>query len=264
MSLVWGSSLTYSRLPLAQAIAALVADGFDTVELGVLEGWAHVSPAALVEQGDSLAQAVRRTLEAAGARVAALNAGLGAAEADADERGRRAAAVFGLARVLGAGVVTLPAGPAGAGVDAAAARLRPLLEAAKHAGVTLAVETHVGALTEDPAAAAALCLAVPGLRLTLDPSHYWAGPARGGGWEAVLPHVAHVHLRDAGSGGWGEIQVWPGRGQVDFPRVVGGLRSLGYRGGWTEEYIDTLPVVGGGDAAAAARAMRDWAAPWLG
>ncbi len=255
-----GSTLTFSRSPLPEALAGLAALGYTTVELAALEGWAHVAPSRLAADFPAEAAAVRRALAVAPLRVTALNAGLG--DVDGAEGLRRAAALFRLAATLGALVVTLPAGPSGAPLDAAAGRLQPLVAEAARYGVTLSVETHIGALTEDPAAAVALCRRVPGLKLTLDPSHYWAGPSQGQGWEVVLPYVAHVHLRDAGLGGWDAIQVWPGKGAVDFRRVAAALSAVGYRGGCAVEYIDTLPVVGGGTAAAASAEMARQAEAW--
>lgn len=120
-------------------------------------------------------------------------------------------------------------------------------------------------MTERPDAAALLCGEVPALRLTLDPSHYWAGPDQGRGWWACIPFVAHVHLRDAGLGGWPQIQVWPGRGAVDFGAVHEALREAGYEGARSVEYIDTLPVgaaEGGGGAAEAAAEMARGAGGW--
>jgi len=258
-----GSTLTFSRAPLPEAAGALARLGFTHVELAAVEGWAHVAPSRLVADFRAEAERVRAACAAAGLTPVGINAGLGATDDPAEQLGA-AGAVFRLAAALGVPVVTLPAGPPGpsapgsqAGVDLrpAVARLRPLLEEAQRQAVTLAVETHIGSLTEQPDAAAALCRALPGLRLTLDASHFWAGPAQGNGWEAAVPFVAHVHLRDAGFGGWGEIQVWPGRGTVDWAGVSAALAAAAYRGAWVVEYIDTLPVTPEGTVAQAAAEM---------
>lgn len=254
---VAGSSLTFSQAPLDEALHGLTRLGFVTVELAAIEGWAHIAPSRLVADFAGELAGVRRALAAAGLRAVAINAGLGTEDAAA--QGCRAGALFQLAVALRIPVVTLPAGSAQAGPAAAQAHLRPLLAEAVRHGVTLAVETHMGAVTEQPAAAVALCRALPGLRLTLDPSHYWAGPAQGRGWEATLPLVAHVHLRDAGFGGWPEIQVWPGRGAVDFPAVRAALSRAGYLGGQAIEYIDSLPVQDGPDGRGAAEAAAEMA-----
>ena len=252
-----GSTLTFSRRPLPEALGALARLGFTEMELAALEGWAHVSPARLA--GDpQVADEVVRTVEGAGLRTVAINSGLGTS--DPQQQCGRLTALARLAERLGATVVTVPAGRV---LDEAEIlRLRRLVEVVGPGPVALAVECHMGALTEDPAAAVAACRAVPGLRLTLDPSHYWAGPAQGRAWEVVAPFVAHVHVRDAGTGGWQQIQVAPGMGQVDFPAVVRCLCGVGYSGAYAEEYIDTLPVAGGLTAEEAAARAAEWARPW--
>lgn len=261
MAEVSGSALIFSREPLEAALTAVRNLGFGTVELGALEGWAHIAPSRVAADPAGETRRVSAALAAADLRPVAINAALGTE--DAEEGRRRGRALFGLAAALGVAVVTLPAG---AGAAGAAARLRPLVAEAAERGVTVAVETHIGAITERPGAAAALCREVPGLRLTLDPSHYWAGPAQGRGWQICVPFVAHLHLRDAGTGGWPQIQVWPGLGAVDFAAVHAALAAAGYAGARSVEYIDTLPVArdeaGGGAAAAAAemaRQARAWA-----
>lgn len=255
---VAGSALIFSREPLDGALAAVRGLGFRTVELAALEGWAHIAPSRVADDPAAETRRVAAALTAADLRPVAVNAGLGTE--DPDEGRRRARALFEMAAALGVPVVTLPAPGGAAGLGAAAAQLRPLVEDAAYHGLTLAVETHMGAVTERPDAAALLCGEVPGLRLTLDPSHYWAGPAQGRGWRACIPFVAHVHLRDAGLGGWPQIQVWPGRGAVDFGAVHAALREVRYEGARSVEYIDTLPVaaaeVGAGAAEAAAEMAR--------
>jgi sugar phosphate isomerase/epimerase len=85
---------------------------------------------------------------------------------------------------------------------------------------------------------------VPGLGLTLDASHYYAGPNQGADFSAVLPFVRHVHLRDAGAD-WAHIQVPAGSGRVDFGDIVRRLHALDYGGKFAIEYIDTIPVAAG-------------------
>ena len=62
-------------------------------------------------------------------------------------------------------------------------------------------------------ARAVLCERVPGLGLTLDPSHYIAGPHQGKNYDQVFPYVRHVQLRDTGRGP-NQFQVRVGQGEV--------------------------------------------------
>jgi sugar phosphate isomerase/epimerase len=92
-------------------------------------------------------------------------------------------------------------------------------------GLVLALETHGKTLTADPAAAVALCQAVPGLGLTLDPSHYVQAGVKD--YDAVYPFVQNVHLRDTGKGP-GEFQVRVGQGDIEYGRIVSQLERHGY------------------------------------
>ncbi|MHC5540642.1 sugar phosphate isomerase/epimerase family protein, partial [Singulisphaera rosea] len=92
-------------------------------------------------------------------------------------------------------------------------------------------------LTADPAAAVALCKAVPGLGLTLDPSHYIQGPHKGADFDEVYPFVQNIHLRDTGKNP-GEFQVRVGQGEIEYNRVVNQLARYGYDRALTVSILD--------------------------
>ena len=73
----------------------------------------------------------------------------------------------------------------------------------------------------------AVCQRVPGLGLTLDPSHYTAGPHQGKNFDQVYPHVRHVHLRDTGKGP-NQFQVRVGQGEVEYGRIISQLTRQHY------------------------------------
>jgi sugar phosphate isomerase/epimerase len=175
-------------------------------------------------------------------RTAACNVGLGTA--DPAEQARRLGAVCDLAAALAVPVITVGAARRDVPEADEVERLRSLVAVAAARGVTLTVETHTGQLTERPDAAVRLCREVAGLGLTLDASHYYAGPNAGADFSAVYPYVRHVHLRDAGQD-WAHIQVPAGSGRVDFGAIVRGLDAAGYEGKFAIEYIDSLPIVAG-------------------
>src|SRR5262249_56314880 len=93
---------------------------------------------------------------------------------------------------------SVPAAPAGTGLDAEVERLTKLVHVAEQEGILLTVDARLGTLTEDPETAAALCEDVAGLGLTLDPSPYIAGPHQGEPFDVVYPHVRHARLPDTG------------------------------------------------------------------
>src|SRR5262249_4587246 len=135
-------------------------------------------------------------------------------EAEGEEYQRQLRAVCRLARMSTVSIITVPAAPAGSNVHAEVKRLTPLVHLALAEGIVLTLPTRVGTLTETPEPAAGLCERVPGLGITLDPSHYIAGPHQGKSFEQVYPFVRHVHLRDTGRGPE-QFQVRVGQGEVE-------------------------------------------------
>jgi sugar phosphate isomerase/epimerase len=106
-------------------------------------------------------------------------------------------------------------------------RLTRLAGLAEAEGILLTVATRLGTVTEDPDAAVELCERVPGLGLTLDPSHYICGPHQAKGFDQVFAHVRHVHLRDTGRDP-DRFQVRIGQGEVEYGRLVSQLARHGY------------------------------------
>jgi sugar phosphate isomerase/epimerase len=239
------STLGWSKQPLEAAIAGIAALDFGQADLALQEGWAHVDPSALADGGSERvrreADRITALIEQHGMkRVSAGNVGLGTAE-HAEQR-RRLEAVCDLAAALQVPVLTVGAARRGTPLEAEVARLQGLAAVATDRGIRLTVETHTNQLTEWPAVAVELCQAVPGLGLTLDASHYVAGPNQGADFSVVFPYVGHVHLRDAGAD-WEHIQMPFGSGRVDLAAIVDGLHRAGYEGKFAIEYIDSIPIV---------------------
>jgi len=160
-------------------------------------------------------------------------------DADTKSYRRRFEAMCRLAKPLTVAVLTIPAAPAGTSFDDEVRRLAALNEIARREGLVLTVATDAEALTADPAAAAALCKAVPGLGLTLDPSHYIQGPHRGASFDEVYPYVQNVHFRDTGKGP-GEFQVRVGQGQIEYGRIISQLERHGYNRALTVSIHDRI------------------------
>ena len=116
------------------------------------------------------------------------------------------------------------------------AKLRKLQAIAQRHGVILTLETHANQITERPAEARKLCQEIPGLGLTLDPGHYYAGPNQGASFDEVLPFVQGTGFR-AGGMSWKEIQLPWGEGPIDFAAIVRKLEAAGYPGFYACEYL---------------------------
>jgi sugar phosphate isomerase/epimerase len=235
------STLNWSRNSLERAVANVAALEFGQIDLALHEGQAHINPSNLVAGPDRVqreADRLRDMIARRGMkRVAALDVALG--PDDLVDQQRRLAAVCDLARALDVPVMTLAAGPWGSPLVQEAERLRELLPIAQERGMQLAVPTHREQVTAMADAAVRLCELVPGLGLTLDPSHLVAGPNRGERYTALLPLTRLVHLRDATPE---HLQVPPGTGVIDFGALVAGLHKLGYAGKFAITYPDTVPT----------------------
>jgi sugar phosphate isomerase/epimerase len=75
------------------------------------------------------------------------------------------------------------------------------------------------------------------LGLTLDPSHYIAGPHQGQNYDRVFPYVRHVHLRDTGRAPE-KFQVRVGQGEVEYGRIIAQLARHQYERLLTVEIVD--------------------------
>lgn len=117
--------------------------------------------------------------------------------------------------------------------------------AAGHArGVQITVEPHVHSIIETPVAVLRLLDAVPGLKLALDHSHFVCLGYTQEAVEPLLPHAAHIHLRQARAG---RLQERLPHGTINFRQLLSQLVELGYDGWLTpeplhQEYIDSWNV----------------------
>jgi len=215
---VAGSTLVAVGQPPAESLPVLRELGFDRVELAFYEGWTAVGPRGVEESQ------LRMTLRQLALEAVALNVGVGGLSRPA----ARSAVTdcLRLAHALEIGVVTVQAEPV---LD-----LPALVRSAGRAGITLAVETHLGYVTESATGAIRLLAEVPGLGLTLDPSHY-AFLGQESDLAGLVGRAAHVHYRDAARG---TLQLAPGEGAIDPASFVRCLVDGGFAGTVTVEYVD--------------------------
>lgn len=233
-----GSSLSFSRQPLDVALRELSNLGFSFVDIGAMEGWAHINPSEVVFRGNEFVERLKKLCEQFQIKPVAFNVGLGTN--DLTEQQRRLEALCFVAKSLDVPVITLGTSPRGTPLEREVQRLRQLVAVARKFGITIAIEPHFFQVAETPKTALALVEQVEGLKTTLDPSHFSIQGLGLNDYSFLLPFVAHVHLRDAGANGWDEVQVPMGKGQVEFISIVNALREVGYEGALSCEYIDTI------------------------
>ena len=216
------STQCFGRYTLEEALCKIAALEFGKFDLALHERGRHLKPS---EVADDVNHAAARLRLGPGLVPCAFSVEI---EADDDEEyDRQFRAVCRLARVSAVPLVTLAAAPAATGLNAEATRLTRLVKVADAEGILVTIATVTGTMTETPAGAVALCEAVEGLGLTLDPSHFIAGPHQGAPFDAVYPFVRHVWLRDTGRGP-GQFQVRVGQGEVEYGRIATQLARFHY------------------------------------
>lgn len=185
------------------------------------------------------------------------------AHADAELRAAHRAAFAAAARAtreLGAaGLTILPGVPRHDDLDGgwacAVEELRWRVAASAAEGVQTRVEAHIGSLASTPELAARLCAEVPGLRLSLDPTHFTMQAIAPQRIAPLAPLAGHVHVRGSRPG---DLQVAWERDEGDVAGLLAALGVSGYDGAICVEYVpmakwncDTMDVLG---ATAATRA----------
>src|SRR3954469_6415111 len=228
------STLCFSNEPFESALRHIADLEFDKIELAIVEGSPHLRPSEVAENPDA---AIHRLRHGPSLTPAAIGLDFGEGDLTSPVLRKRFEAMCRLAKPLTVAVLTIPAAPLGTSFDDEVKRLSALAGFAMREGLVLALETHSQTLTADPDAAVELCKAVPGLGLTLDPSHYIQGPNKGADFDVVYPYVQNVHLRDTGKNP-GEFQVRVGQGEIEYNRIVNQLIRYGYDRALTVSILD--------------------------
>ncbi len=219
------STLCFSSRPLADAMRHMVELEFNKVDLAIHENGPQLKPSQVASDPEAVLAQLR---EGPSLGIASLDVRFG--DFDAETRARHYAAMCRFAKSLMVAVITIPASPLGTPVAYEIARLRTMAELATSEGLVLTVLTESDTLTSDPKTVLQLCEAVPGLGVTLDPSHYINGPLQSDAFDEIYPFVQSVHFRDTGKKP-GEFQVRVGQGEVEYGKVVAQLERFRYERG---------------------------------
>lgn len=228
------NTLCFAREPLETALRQIAELEFDKYELALVEQGDHIRPS---EAGDNPEAALLRLRRGPSLVPSSLYIDFGPVDWSDPLAHRRFDGLCRLAKTLNVAVLTIHSAPADTPVADEIKRLTPLVTRAMSQGLVLALLTHSETLTGDPKVAVELCQAIPGLGLTLDPSHFLQGPSPAPDFDVVFPHVQNVHLRDTGQAP-GEFQVRVGQGQIEYARIVAMLQRHGYNRSLTVSIID--------------------------
>lgn len=112
--------------------------------------------------------------------------------------------------------ITVPSAEHGTPFNEEVEHLQKLVDIAESEGIRVAVRSQIGCLSDDPDTLMVLCNNVDGLGITLDPSVYICGNARGKSLDKILKFVCNVHLRDSRPD---SFQVSVGQGEVDYGKL---------------------------------------------
>jgi sugar phosphate isomerase/epimerase len=243
---------TFPKLEWEQSLRLARDLGFDAIDIGLFAGRSHLRPENLLAQPAQAAAQIVAALQAHGLAIADIFGQPGnhfeekaVNHPDAGER-KQAAEFFGrilelVARCSGKHLSLLP------GVHferedyedslhRCADELAWRVEAALRMGIALAVEPHVGSIVQTPVQTRHLLDRVPGLTLTLDYGHFTCQGIPDDEIEPLLGSASHFHAR---CGCKGKLQAGFEENAIDYRRILGAMKRVGYGGHITLEYVWT-------------------------
>ena len=229
-------------MPLAAAMERLAELEFTAVELDVHEHGGHLTPAEVAANPEA---AIAKCSDLQRLRPVAVSF----AAAESPFVYDHFSACCRLAKTLGVVTMVVESSELGTPFNGEIERLRKMVAIASGLGVVVAVKTSAGRMTQDAETTASLCRNVPGLGVTLDPSHFIHGHKKMASWEPILKYVSHVHLRDTKPD---TFQVRIGQGSVEYGKLVAQLERVGYK----RALCAHMPPMEGIDQVAELRKMR--------
>ena len=240
------STTVASLKPFEEALSYISGLGFEYVDILACHGWAHIDPAAIIDDIGGAARGIGNLLRRFSLKPSGLNANPSRSfvAADASDREIAVTEALGLvrlARELSIPTVTFQPGSIGSKEDRPEAFRRSVeclakvVEFARQAKVIIAIEPHYGSIAERYDDAVRFATSVPGLTFAYDPSHFAASSQDLKKSTRLFPYVSHVHLRD---GAPGTYQTAFGKGVVDFWWLFEALDGYGYQGAYAIEYLD--------------------------
>jgi sugar phosphate isomerase/epimerase len=116
----------------------------------------------------------------------------------------------------------------------AAEELAWRIDQARRHAIRFSTEVHVGSLAATPADAVELITRVPGLKLTLDYTHFVRAGLPASDVHVLIPFADHFHVRGARPG---KLQASFQHNVIDYLDIVSRLKQANYTGWIGIEYI---------------------------
>ncbi len=208
---VAASTECFPGAELQEAIEILQDLEFTSVEIAMHESAPHLKPSELLSDQDRAIQLLRHThrLDISGYSVELSSTG--------EQHYSDFKDICRIAKATKVVNLTVPSAELGTPFNEEVEHLQKLVDVAESEGVRVSVRSQLGCLSEDPDTLMVLCNNVDGLGITLDPSVYIAGPAKGKNLDKILKFVCNVHLRDSRPDAF---QVSVGQGEIDYGKLV--------------------------------------------
>jgi sugar phosphate isomerase/epimerase len=233
----------YNNLPLEEAVGTIARLGFRYIDLGT---GPHLDAARAAADPDAEAAAILKLLQQFDLGLTDVYLMLPHINAaDPAQRDAQIALferLIPFAAALGTPGVTISPGLLQKdGADHSLARAIPallrMLQAAEDTDLRISFEPHMDSVAQKPEQARLLLEAVPGLSITLDPSHFVCQGIAQNDLKPLMDFVAHVHVRQAKRG---VLQTAFDDGTLNIPELLQDLQNTGYRGALTVEYMTTF------------------------
>ena len=207
---VAASTECWPDLEFPDAIEALSDLEFTAIEIAIHET-GNLKPSQILEDADRGVQLLRHThrLDISGYSVE-----LGSTGDQHYEDFKNLCRIAKTTKVVN---ITVPSAEQGTPFNEEVEHLKKLVEVGETEGVRVSVRSQLGCLSEDPDTLMVLCNNCDGLGITLDPSVYITGSAKGKNLDNILKFVCNVHLRDTRPDAF---QVSVGQGEVDYAKIV--------------------------------------------
>jgi sugar phosphate isomerase/epimerase len=244
------SDYTFPLLTPARRFALLKLLGFEYVDIGLFERSAGLEPQQLLADPRTFTERLKLGLKSAGLQASDMFLQTGVAPTDSaanDPSPQIRAhnrkvflAALDLCNALGCTHLTGLPGvwhervketeDVALAMDEAGWRQR----SAADAGVTYAIEPHIGSLCVDISSTQSMLHSVPGLTLTLDYGHFVAAGIESSNVHSLLPFASHIHAR---GGATNRLQASVNENEIDFYGMIDRLDKQQYEGVVAIEYV---------------------------
>lgn len=147
-----------------------------------------------------------------------------------------------MARRLGAsGITTLPGVPFegqdwGKAMSRSSEELRWRVDQAGRHDIEISVEGHIGSIVDTPDKLMELVDRTPGLKITLDYSHFTYAGIPDSDVEPLIEHSRHFHCRGSAKD---RLQTSYRDNGIDFRRIIERMEEVSYPGYFAIEYVYT-------------------------